>query len=64
MFLIQHRAVVEQVVSDFILPLPFATSKGSEVDETAWTDRLLNTMKYLTEKSLNALLGLSGLRNV
>ncbi|KAF8624977.1 hypothetical protein AX15_005612 [Amanita polypyramis BW_CC] len=59
-------AVVEQVVADFILPLPsFSPStRGAEVDEVAWTDRLLNTMKNLTDKSINALLNLSGLRNV
>ncbi|KAF8634850.1 hypothetical protein AX17_004098 [Amanita inopinata Kibby_2008] len=62
------RAVIEQVVADFILPLPTpspnAGSKGSDLDEVAWTDRLLNTIKYLSEKSINALLGLSGLKNL
>ncbi|PFH47385.1 hypothetical protein AMATHDRAFT_152196 [Amanita thiersii Skay4041] len=59
------RVVVEQVVADYIFPLPSLSntgSKGGEVDEVAWTDRILNTMKYLTEKSINALLGLSGLK--
>ncbi|KAF8726601.1 hypothetical protein AX14_007667 [Amanita brunnescens Koide BX004] len=60
-------AVIEQVVADFILPLPSLlspSSKAGEVDEVTWTERLLNTMKYLTDKSVNALLGLSGLKNL
>lgn len=55
------------MLADFILPLPSVSSsgaKGGEVDEVTWTERLLNTTKYLTDKSINALLGLSGLKNV
>ena len=54
-------------MADFILPLPSLlspSSKAGEVDEVTWTERLLNTMKYLTDKSVNALLGLSGLKNL
>ncbi|GLB39171.1 putative cohesin-associated protein pds5 [Lyophyllum shimeji] len=62
------RTVVEEVVMDYIFPLPSSstasTSKGGEVDEVAWTDRLLHTMKYLEEKSINAVLVLSGLKQV
>ncbi|KAG6907699.1 hypothetical protein DXG01_007755 [Tephrocybe rancida] len=62
------RAAVEQVVMEYILPLPSSstpsTSKGGELDEVAWTDRLLLTMKYLEERSTNALLLLTGLKQV
>ncbi|RXW15368.1 hypothetical protein EST38_g10488 [Candolleomyces aberdarensis] len=56
------RSVVEQVIADYILPLPSSGSKGPEVDEVAWTDRLLSVMRLLTEKSIKALLGLSGIK--
>ncbi|KAF8067855.1 armadillo-type protein [Lyophyllum atratum] len=65
---VEVRTVVEQVVMDYILPLPSSstpsTSKGAEVDEVGWTDRLLNTMKYLEEKSINAILVLSALKQI
>ncbi|KAM6492441.1 Armadillo-type fold [Amanita muscaria] len=57
------RVVVEQVLAEFILPLP-SNTKGANVDEVVWIDRLLHTMKYLTQTSINALLGLSGLKNM
>ncbi|KIL63535.1 hypothetical protein M378DRAFT_192889 [Amanita muscaria Koide BX008] len=57
------RVVVEQVLAEFILPLP-SNTKGVNVDEVVWIDRLLHTMKYLTQTSINALLGLSGLKNM
>ena len=54
---------MEQVIADYILPLPSSGgSKGPEVDEVAWTDQLLSVMRYLTEKSIKALLGLSGIK--
>ncbi|KAG5654557.1 hypothetical protein H0H81_000082 [Sphagnurus paluster] len=62
------RMIVEQVVAEYILPLPSSstsnTSKGGDVDEVAWTDRLLQTMKYLGEKSTNAMLLLTGLKHI
>ncbi|OCH91293.1 hypothetical protein OBBRIDRAFT_792457 [Obba rivulosa] len=61
------KAVSEQVLADYIFPLPSLPStsaKGSEVDETAWTDRLLFTMKYLDETAINALLSFSGVKAV
>lgn len=36
-------------------------SGAADIDEKAWTDRVLNVMKFLDEKSMKALLGLSGL---
>ena len=60
--------MVEQVIFDYILPLPsIATSsatKEKEVDELSWTDRLLITMRHLSEKSIVVLIGLSGLKSV
>ncbi|KAH0581979.1 hypothetical protein H2248_011642 [Termitomyces sp. 'cryptogamus'] len=62
------RLVAEQVVMGYVLPLPSSstpsTSKGGEVDEVAWTDRLLHTMKYLEEQPTNALLSLTGVKQV
>ncbi|CCM05112.1 uncharacterized protein FIBRA_07319 [Fibroporia radiculosa] len=58
------KAVVEEVVAEHILPLPppSSTTKVSDPDEGAWTDRLLHTMKYLDEPATNVLLGLSGVK--
>lgn len=60
--------MAEQVIFDYILPLPsIATSsatKEKEVDEVSWTDRLLITMRHLSEKSIEALIGLSSLKSV
>ncbi|KAJ7637138.1 armadillo-type protein [Roridomyces roridus] len=50
------RTTVEEVVAQYILPLPSlattATSKGGEVDEVAWTDRLLTVMAYLDDENV------------
>lgn len=59
------RALAEQLLSEYILPLPAASSssgKTSDVDEAAWTDRLLTTMKHLDSIAINTLLGLSGIK--
>ena len=60
------RAATEQTFSEYILPLPSAsspsTSKNVEVDEVAWTDRLLNIMQYLDEKAVKALLAMTGIK--
>ena len=64
---ISLRSSVEQVVFDYILPLPsIATSsatKEKEVDEVSWTDRLLITMRHLSEKSIVVLIGLTCLKS-
>lgn len=66
--LVSSRSVVEQVMFDYILPLPsIATSsatKEKEVDEVSWTDRLLITMRHLSEKSIAVLIGLSCLKSL
>lgn len=53
---------------DYILPLPSiatsSTTKEKEVDEASWTDRLLITMRHLSEKSIVVLIGLSCLRSL
>lgn len=62
------RQAVEQVIADYILPLPVASSSKDksaivEIDEVRWTDRLLNTIKYLEDdKALNALLVCTNLK--
>ncbi|KAA1473006.1 cohesin-associated protein Pds5 [Dentipellis sp. KUC8613] len=54
------RAAVEHVFLEYVLPMPSA--RNAEVDEAAWTDRLLTTMRFLDEKAVNALLILSGIK--
>ena len=60
------RSLVEQVMFDYIIPLPsIATSSATkEVDEVSWTDRLLITMRHLSEKSIVVLIGLSCIKSV
>ena len=52
----QLRSLVACVITEYILPLP-----TPELDERAWTMRLLNIMKYLDEKRIKALLALTPL---
>jgi len=65
---IEIRSSVEQILAEYIIPLPSTTTSSStkekEVDEAAWTDRLLNVMRYLSEKSVQMLIGLSGLKTL
>jgi sister-chromatid-cohesion protein PDS5 len=65
-FLWLPRHVAEQVLADYIFPLPSTSSngKGGEVDEVAWTERLLLTMKFLDDKAITSLLNLSGLKRM
>ena len=58
-----------QVFHDHILPFPTSSSSSStsksqtqDLDETAWTDRLLLVMKYIDDQSVKALLSISGLK--
>ncbi|KAF8225381.1 hypothetical protein L208DRAFT_1306555, partial [Tricholoma matsutake] len=60
-----QRSAVEEIVMEYILPLASSISstlKVTDVDEVAWTDRLLQTMKYLEDKSINVVLTLTGLK--
>ncbi|KAJ7057785.1 armadillo-type protein [Mycena amicta] len=61
------RLVVDDILGEYILPLPSSsspsTSKSVEVDEVAWTDRLLTVMAYLDDDiAVNALLTFSGVQ--
>ncbi|KAJ3508895.1 hypothetical protein NLJ89_g5509 [Agrocybe chaxingu] len=60
------RTQVEQILLEYIFPPPSIStsfaSKEKDVDEVAWTDRLLNTMRYLSEKSVATLMGVAGLK--
>lgn len=66
LFHASHRTIGEQVIGEYILPLPSPTptsnSRANDVDEGAWTDRLLFVMKFLDEMAVNALLSLSGMK--
>ncbi|KAJ3482805.1 hypothetical protein NLI96_g6741 [Meripilus lineatus] len=60
------KAIVEQVFAEYILPLPTfsasSSTKPTEVDEVAWTDRLIFTMRFLDEQAVNILIGISGIK--
>ncbi|KAF5390105.1 hypothetical protein D9757_003848 [Collybiopsis confluens] len=61
------RPVVEQVLAEHILPLPAYTpnqqnGKTADVDEVAWTDRVLNVMRYLSEQGVKALVTLANIK--
>jgi len=62
------RSLVEQVLAEYIIPLPSlntsSATKEKDVDEVAWVDRMLIVMRYLSEKSIQLLLGLSGLKSL
>lgn len=66
---LESKPVTEQVIADHIFPFPSlpnvastSTSKSIEVDEVAWTDRLLNVMQYLDDTAINAVLSMSGVK--
>ncbi|TFY67169.1 hypothetical protein EVJ58_g1799 [Rhodofomes roseus] len=66
---IEVKSIAEQILADFIFPLPSPPSSSSskssgEVDEAAWTDRLLYIMTFLDEQATNALLSFSGLKGL
>ena len=58
------RSITDQAFADFILPLPSSSSnKSSDIDETAWTDRLLFTTGLLDDQARNSLLSQSGIKS-
>ncbi|KAH9932198.1 armadillo-type protein [Fomitopsis serialis] len=66
---IEVKSIAEQIVADYIFPLPSPPSSSSsksngDVDEAAWTDRLLYVMTFLDEQAINALLSFSGMRGL
>ncbi|KAJ7096724.1 armadillo-type protein [Mycena belliarum] len=62
------RPLVDDMVAEYVLPLPSSTpstSRGVEVDEVAWTDRLLTVMAYLDDDhAVNTLISMSSLQRV
>ena len=56
------RSIAEQVLADYIFPFQPSGSKVTDVNEVAWTERLLHTMKFLDEKATQHLINLSGLK--
>ena len=63
---LEARSLVEQVLAEYIIPLPSlstsSATKEKDVDEVSWADRMLIVMRYLSEKSTQLLIGLSGLK--
>lgn len=57
---VPYRVGVEQILLTHVFPLPSIDS----VDETAWTDRLVNVLKGLNAKSHKILFNMGGLRTV
>lgn len=43
--------------------MPSVGGKDKDVDVAAWTDRLLTTMRFLSEKSIAILISLSGIKS-
>ncbi|KAF7323824.1 hypothetical protein MKEN_00603700 [Mycena kentingensis (nom. inval.)] len=69
----ETKPLLEEILAEYILPLPgvstpaakdkgSAKAKNDEIDEIAWTDRLLTVMAYLEADEVNSLLSLSGLQ--
>lgn len=56
------RSIAEQVLAEYVFPLQPLGSKGTDVNDAAWTERLLHTMKFLDEKATQHLINLSGLK--
>ena len=56
------RSIAEQVLAEYVFPLQPSGSKAADVNEVAWTERLLHTMKFLDEKATQHLINLSGLK--
>lgn len=56
------RAIAEQVLADYVFPFHQSGSKAVDVNEVAWTERLLHTMRFLDEKATQHLINLSGLK--
>jgi sister chromatid cohesion protein PDS5 len=54
------RVVAEDIIARYIFPLPSISAKG-EVDEQAWTRRLLRTSAEADQRGLASLLTMSGL---
>ena len=65
---LEIRSLVEQVLAEFVIPLPFlstaSATREKDVDEVAWADRILLVTRYLSEKSIQLLIGLSGLKSL
>ncbi|TCD68846.1 hypothetical protein EIP91_009560 [Steccherinum ochraceum] len=57
------KAISEQAVAEYILPLPSPSNNKGDVDEAVWTDRLLFTTGLLDEPARNYLLSLSGIKS-
>ncbi|KAH9968243.1 armadillo-type protein [Russula dissimulans] len=56
------KAAAERALAEYIFPLIPSYSKENEIDEFTWTDRLLTTMKFLNERTVNSLISFSGLK--
>lgn len=59
-----RRHVAEQVLADYVFPLPSLNQKGVDIDEVVWTERMLLTMKFLDQKSVASMLNLTGLKGL
>jgi hypothetical protein len=56
------RSIAEQVLADYVFPFQPSGSKATDINEVAWTERLLHTMKFLDEKATQHLINVSGLK--
>ena len=56
------RSIAEQVLADYVFPFQPLGSKAADVNEVAWTERLLHTMRFLDQKATQHLINLSGIK--
>jgi hypothetical protein len=53
----ETKAAAEPVVAEHVLPLP-----GTGTDDAAWAERLLVVMRFLEDKHVNVLVGMSAVK--
>ncbi|KAI9511424.1 armadillo-type protein [Russula earlei] len=56
------KVTAEHALAEYIFPLITSYSRENEIKESTWTDRLLTTMKFLNERTINSLISFSGLK--
>lgn len=56
------RATAEHALAEYVFPLISSYLKENEIEESAWTDRLLTTMKFINERTIGSLISFSGLK--
>lgn len=58
------RVVAEDIIARYILPLPTLGAKDKDVDEGAWTERLMRTIANVDQSTFESALSMTGLQSV